>query len=84
MNRDDVIRWAREAGLERVVELQEDGTRTTEILRPDSLARFATLVAAAEREECARVCERERAYSMAPYPTEYTQCAAAIRARGQQ
>ena len=44
----------------------------------DSLAEFATLVAAAEREACAKVCEdRERAnlYGV-------KECAAAIRARG--
>jgi len=44
MSRDDIIRMAREAGF------SEWAVRT-----PQDLERFAALVAAAEREECARV-----------------------------
>jgi len=44
MTRDDMIRMAREAGF------SEWAVRT-----PQDLERFAALVAAAEREECARV-----------------------------
>jgi hypothetical protein len=50
MNRDDIIRMAREAGigwLERAEGVSE------------FLERFANLVAAAEREACAKVCEAE-------------------------
>jgi hypothetical protein len=78
MTRDDIIRMAREAGwteysLLRAVELQR-------------LETFAALVAAAEREECAKVCEGLR-----PSKPEYDQrfndgctlSAAAIRARGE-
>jgi hypothetical protein len=43
------------------------------------LERFAALVAAAEREACAKVCyERERANLYG-----FKECAAAIRARGE-
>ena len=56
MTRDDIIRMAREAGLY----VDEDG----EILEGDGwhtqtlfIERFANLVAAAEREACAKVCE---------------------------
>jgi hypothetical protein len=44
MTRDEIIRMAREAGF------SEWAVRT-----PQDLERFAALVAAAEREECARV-----------------------------
>jgi len=69
MNREDIIRMAREVGLD------PDLWNYT-----DAFERFAALVAAAEREACARVCE--------DIDTEYegedvlaTWCAAAIRAR---
>ena len=45
MTKDDIIRMAREAGLFVHKEVQ-----------PEFIA-FAALVAAAEREECAKVCE---------------------------
>ena len=46
MNRDDIIAMAREAGY-----ISSQFTSTT------TLERFAALVAAAEREACARACE---------------------------
>jgi hypothetical protein len=50
MNRDDIIRMAAKAGLAIVYnERDEDGWQ--------ELERFAALVAAHEREECAKVCE---------------------------
>jgi hypothetical protein len=52
MTRDDIIRMAREAGLPTI----ED---TGEILGLYSAIRFAALVAAAEREECAKEVEAE-------------------------
>jgi len=73
MTRDDIIRMAREAGwteysLLHAVELQR-------------LETFAALVAAHEREACAKVCERMLGIF---HPTEAitTRCAKAIRARG--
>ena len=45
MTKDDIIRMAREAGLFTHKEVQPE------------LERFANLVAAAEREACAKVCE---------------------------
>lgn len=67
MTRDDIIRMAREAGAhEKHLVMYMDF---------DDLERFAALVAAAEREACAKVCE--------DYGTSNTTkaCAAAIRAR---
>jgi hypothetical protein len=78
MTRDDIIRMAREAGF--VGWLAETPFVTA------SFERFAALVAAAEREACAKVCED------GPLPKESTTlthiptlvgCAAAIRARGE-
>ena len=57
MTRDDIIRMAREAGMERVVDVHKDGTRTIELPHPDLLKRFAALVAAAEREACAQLVD---------------------------
>jgi hypothetical protein len=52
----------------------------------DVLERFAALVAAAEREQCAKVCEAE-GERFKHHPSgrrDFSICAAAIRARGEQ
>ena len=67
MTRDDIIRMAREAGAhEKHLVMYMDF---------DDLERFAALVAATEREACAKVCE--------DHGTSNTTkaCAQAIRAR---
>ena len=67
MTRDEVIALAREAGF----------TEGDIFIFPDLIVHFAALVAAHEREECAKVCEdRERTnlYGV-------KECATAIRAR---
>lgn len=51
MTRDDISRWALEAGVSIRGHYDETGST------PAELQRFAELVAAAEREECARVCQ---------------------------
>ena len=53
MTRDDIIRMAREVGL-----CDEDGRDSDSIVITDYLERFAKLVAAAEREACAKVVEQ--------------------------
>ena len=65
MSRDDIIRMANEAGL-----------YTHKDVQPEILA-FANLVAAAEREECAKLAEQTIGTAGANYLI-----AAAIRARG--
>ena len=72
MNRDDIIRMARQAAncLPGYTDNEEDPTG--EVL--GFYTHFAALVAAAEREACADVCEGH-------YDT--AQAARAIRARGQ-
>ena len=67
MTRDDITRIAREAGF-----VGFDGDN-------GSLRRFTALVAAAEREACARLCDEIAANYNNPTALE---CAAAIRARG--
>ncbi len=68
MTRDDIIRLAREVGLWPAV---------TDMF-PKELERFAALVAAAEREACAKVCERLYADGFG-----INCCAATIRARSE-
>ena len=82
MTREEIIRMAKEAGWLMEVEWDEtDGFM-------DLLERFAIVVAAAEREECAKVCE-----SRGPDGAERfgvtgalvaLDCAERIRARGKR
>jgi hypothetical protein len=65
MTQDEITRMAREAGF-----VGFDGKNKT-------LARFAALVAAHEREECAKLCEEQYEY----YGHDHV-FAKAIRARG--
>ena len=76
MNREDIIRMAREAGCipRRHPEYDND---IQVFATPDVLERFAALVAAAECEECAKVVED---YCGA-WDDEGYALAAAIRAR---
>ena len=73
MDREDIIRMAR----------NEYGIYA---FTADSLAEFATIIAAAEREACAKVCEILEAEDDSFY-AEFSRakdCAAAIRARGEK
>jgi hypothetical protein len=75
MTQEDIIRMAREAGLWPAV--------TDNFLK--ELKAFAALVAAAEREACAKVCDA-RAIEYDGFSAEQNaseKLAAAIRARGQ-
>jgi len=68
MTKDDIIKLAREAGwdINDLIDVFDFGVR---------LEAFAALVAAAEREACAKVCEAQGEYGWRQY-------ADAIRARG--
>ena len=70
MTRDDIIRMAREAGFD-----EWEGTDDVGFLAV--IERFATIVAAAQREECAELCDRFAVRDMHP-----AECAAAIRKIG--
>jgi hypothetical protein len=89
MTRDDIIKMAKQAGL---LPIDIGPTIETWQMRrkEESLVRFAELVAAHEREACAKVCDEK---VDAEYKTgkvdhnemAWTQaCAIAIRARGEQ
>ena len=75
MNREDIIKLAREAGFE----VYGTDVWITDGWWLEELERFAALVAAHEREACAKVCDGmdHNGVMIA------ADCAAAIRARGQ-
>ena len=73
MDRDDIIRMAREAGF----------TEGDISLFPDLIVHFAALVAAAEREACAVIAETPISGEQDDITMEAKdRAAAAIRARG--
>ena len=83
MNRDDIIRMAREAGFP--VSKWDDGV--DEVMdgdnyhiQTDQVIDFANLVAAAEREACAQVCD-DMDHDGVMIAAD---CAKAIRARGEK
>jgi phosphatidylserine/phosphatidylglycerophosphate/cardiolipin synthase-like enzyme len=81
MNRDDILRMAREAGCipRRHPEHWDD---VQVFATPDVLERFAALVAAAERETCATLVEN---YALQyDEPVWALKLTAAIRARGEK
>jgi hypothetical protein len=61
--------------------LLETSTNGYDVWYPDNLEHFAALVAAAEREACAKVCEKDA--TEWGYDSNGASCAIAIRARGQ-
>jgi hypothetical protein len=81
MNQDDVIRIALEAGILRA----GDGWTEPHRWGQTEIERFAALVAAHEREECAKGCEllADGSYAIGDHPSGFD-CAEAIRARGQE
>ena len=84
MTRDDIIRMAKEAGLTLSSFCRWNAYS-------DDLERFAALVAAAEREACAKACERlEKHFAILGEEFEYEpriptaeDFAAYIRSRGE-
>ena len=90
MTQDEIIHMAREAGIP--IETDWVGRPSTLVINDsgvslrgvDDLGRFAALVAAYEREACAKVCdEMYRRDKFAATECEAAdECAAAIRARG--
>ena len=77
MEQSEIIRMAREAGLA----LTDHGHPEGYAMFCERLERFAALVAANEREACAKVCDELKWYSA---PINFAEnCAKAIRARGE-
>ena len=87
MTRDDIIKMAKQAGL---LPIDIGPTIETWQMRrkEESLVRFAALVAAAEREACAMECiklaHKWTRLGAWGENNEFNDCAAAIRARGEQ
>ena len=85
MEQSEIIRMAREAGIE-TLHIKRDGEKHSilDLCYPE-LERFAALVVAHEREACAKVCDDLSAhYWEKDFPVESInceECAAAIRAR---
>jgi len=95
MTRDDIIRMAREAGFNQILATNtgadvwiDDGFYVEE------MERFAALVAAAEREACAEMCERRKSLYWMEFDKTGSdadraaaiaseECSDAIRARGE-
>jgi hypothetical protein len=76
MDREDIIRMAREC---QFAHYYESG----DLVAMPQLERFAALVAAAEREACAKVCDVLAVHP--EYASDITKVAAqAIRARGEK
>ena len=73
MTRDDIMRLAQEATLPLDLIIYDKFDE----LNWQRVERFAALVAAAEREECAKVCEGRIAEGLS-----FEGCASTIRARG--
>lgn len=81
MSREQITQWAKDAG----------GVAATYPHRPplllmsaEDLERFAALVAAHEREQCAKVCDEQHDRARTSTGAARADaCAAAIRARGQ-
>jgi hypothetical protein len=73
MTSEDIIRMAEECG---IPEFENNESQA------DNILRFSTLVAVAEREACAKVCETK----LGPTATDFygKTYAAAIRARGKE
>ncbi len=78
MTRDDIIRMAQEAGF------CHDINNGIYLCAPMHIERFAALVAAAEREACAKVCEEGGRDGSGRIHVQAWGCAKAIRARGQE
>ena len=96
MNRETIIQMARESGLVHRVHLGSEAARELSIRKMQA---FAALVAAKEREDCAKVCaalehgtlaaqagaanDLENVMLRQVASLGHAQCAAAIRARGE-
>lgn len=75
MTREDITRMAREAGG------HASGFGDRWVMYAPDLERFAALVAASEREACAKVCESRFMGDLTREDMEAKRCAEAIRTR---
>ena len=76
MNREDIIRMVREVADKDKV---DPYLNEFVVLTPEELERFAALVAAHEREACAKLLDDWKKHNWT-----FDDCAAVIRARGEK
>ena len=81
MTQDEIIEMAIEARLAFDSEEYPEIWQTYMNVGKQEIETFAKLVAAKEREACAKVCDSFQARDVGMQPAE---CAGAIRARGEQ
>jgi len=74
MNREDIIRMADQCGIPEFINNESQA---------DNILRFAALIAAAEREACAKVCDDELK-EWGIFDSDVGDVSKAIRARGNQ
>lgn len=79
MNREELILLVQEA----VIGFPNQNPFDFRLLQIETIERFAALVAAAEREACAKICDGYKEYGD-PITNWSVDCAAAIRARGEE
>ena len=79
MKREELILMVQEA----VVEFPNANPFDFRLIKIETIERFAALVAAAEREACAKICDGYTEYGD-PITNWSIDCAAAIRARGNE
>jgi hypothetical protein len=76
MTQDEIIEMARQAGMDYLKYISEDSMKQVEA--------FAKLVAQAEREACAKVCdELVNEENSSDYQNAANWCSVRIRARGE-
>jgi hypothetical protein len=80
MTQDEIIEMAKQAGFDLNMWQLSLGCEANGTL--DELEAFARLVAAKEREECVKVCEKTITSQRSAWGANF--CIAAIRARGEQ
>jgi hypothetical protein len=78
VTRDDIIAIAQES----VIACPNDNPFDFRLITLEQIEHFAALVAAAEREACAKVCDAH--VDIWIIPAGPKECAAAIRARGEK
>jgi len=77
MTREDIILLVQEA----VIGVPNENSFDFRLLQIETIERFAALVAAVEREACAKICDGYKEYGD-PITNWSVDCATAIRARG--
>ena len=84
MTQDEIIEMARQAGMEQDGNMWFSNLYKTDMdVHISHLEAFAKLVAAKERETCAKVCEQIDIAAFGGERPAPNDCAAAIRARGE-